>query len=77
MKEWWPVTGIQNYKLQKSNRFIKQIQRVLNASDKSLNLINVVSFRIWLANIQLDLVQKTESDTRNLIKALEIELNKI
>jgi len=48
----------------------------LNNSAKSLNLINVVSFRMFLANIQIDFVQTSESDTRNLIKSLEVELNK-
>ena len=52
------------------------MQRKLNESDKALNLINVVNFRIFLANIQLDFAQKREIDTRTLIKALEDELNK-
>ena len=76
MREWWPVSGLENYKLQKSNKFIEQIQRKLNESDKSLNLINVANFRMFLANIQLDYVQKSEIDTRTLIKTLEVELNK-
>ena len=76
MREWFPPSGIENYKLQKSNRFIEQIQKKLNETDKSLNLINVANFRMFLANIQLDFAQKRESDTRNLIKTLEIELNK-
>jgi hypothetical protein len=76
MREEWKVLDIDNYKLQKSNRFIEQIQKELNNSAKSLNLINVVSFRMFLANIQIDFVQTSESDTRNLIKSLEVELNK-
>ena len=76
MREESTVFDIENYKLQKSNRFIEQVQKELNSLDKSLNLINVVSFRMLLANLQIDFAQKSESDTRNLIKSLEIELNK-
>ena len=76
MREESTVFDIENYKLQKSNRFIEQVQKELNSLDKSLNLINVVSFRMFLANLQRDFAQKSESDTRNLIKSLEIELNK-
>jgi len=76
MREWWPVSGSENYKLQKSNKFIPEIQKKLNKSDKSLNLINIANFRMFLANIQLDYVQKSKNDTRNLIKILEVELNK-
>ncbi len=78
-KEWREestVFDIENYKLQKSNRFVEQVQKELNSLDKSLNLINVVNFRMFLANLQIDFTQKSESDTRNLIKSLEIELNK-
>ncbi len=32
--------------------------------------------RYMVCNIQIDFAQKRESDTRNLIKTLEIELNK-
>ena len=76
MREWLPVTGLENYKLQKSNKFIEEIQRELNESDKSLNLINAASFRMFLANIQLEYAQKSENNTRTLIKTLEVELNK-
>jgi hypothetical protein len=76
MREKLKVFDIANYKLQKSNRFIEQIQKELKNLDKSLNLINVVSFRMFLANIQIDFAKKSESDTRNLIKSLEVELNK-
>ena len=77
MREWWPVTDLENYKLQKSNNFKQQIQRKLNKTDNSINLINMVNFRMFLANIQLDFVKKSEIDTRALIKSLEGELNKI
>jgi hypothetical protein len=76
LREEWTVFDIENYKLQKSNRFIEQVQKELNNLENSLNLINVVSFRMFLANIQIDFAQKSESDTRNLITSLEIELNK-
>ena len=75
MREWWSVSGLENYNLQKSNIFIEQIQMKLNESDQALNLINAANFRMFLANIQLDYVQKSESDTRSLIKTLEDELN--
>ena len=76
MREWWPVSDLENYKLKNSNNFKQQIQRKLNKTDNAINLINVVNFRMFLANIQLDFVQKIQLDTRNLIKALEGELNK-
>ena len=78
-KEWKEkstIFNIENYKLQKSNKFVEQVQKELNSLDKALNLINVVNFRMFLANLQIDFAQKSESDTRNLIKSLEIELNK-
>jgi hypothetical protein len=76
MKRWLPLTGLENYNLEESNRFKEKIQTKLNQADNALNLINVVNLRILLANVQLDYVQKSESDAKALINILENEFQK-
>jgi len=76
MKEWWPVTGIENYQFQKSDRFIEKIQVKLKDSDNAISLINIANFRMFLANAQLNFVEEIESDIKGLLKELEDELDR-
>lgn len=76
MKEWWPVTGVENYQFQKSDRFIEKIQVKLKDSDNAISLINIANFRMFLANAQLNFVKEIESDIMGLLKELEDELDR-
>ena len=76
MKEWWPVTGVENYQFQKSDRFIEKIQVKLKDSDNAISLINIANFRMFLSNAQLNFVEEIESDIKGLLKELEDELDR-
>ena len=76
MKEWWPITGVENYQFQKSDRFIEKIQVKLKDSDNAISLINIANFRMFLANAQLNFVEEIESDIKGLLKELEDELDR-
>ncbi|WP_199222968.1 DUF6090 family protein [Rhodohalobacter mucosus] len=75
-KDWFPVFDQVDYELQSNQMFLDHLQTKLSDLDNAARMINVVNFRILLANIQLSFAGEYLERTADLLELIEVELDK-
>lgn len=75
MKNNWDVTAWEVPEVNNRSFFKDELQRKLTIKDNALKLMNVVNFRLLLANVQLDYTARLEKQTNELLEAVKNELS--
>ena len=75
LKAWWPITSTINYQMQTTGRLQAIIEDTLSNDQSQLKLLNIVNLRLLLATIQKELALDIVQKSKQLLKAVKIELN--